>query len=272
MSIVKSIFNQNLRLKHCLKHFREFVTMFLRKINKSNYFVLKAYKFIALLNTLNKIMKSIMTIRLNYATKKYNLLFKKHFEDRKNIISKHVLHYIIETINSIWVNKKIALMLLLNVVEIFDNVFHSRLLLNLRKRQIKSIYLIWVKLFLSKRYIILKLIDHIINRICKIINVSQRSSMSSILYVFYNANLIDWCINSQIDITEADFIDDINILMMSDSIEKNVLSLKKIHAELCMIWAHEHDFLFVLIKYELIHFRRHFVSSNSKMIFRILDH
>jgi hypothetical protein len=75
--------------------------MFLRKINKSNYFALKTYKLIILLNTLNKIMKSIMMIRLNYATKKNNWLFKKHFEDRKNIISKHALHYIIKTINSI---------------------------------------------------------------------------------------------------------------------------------------------------------------------------
>jgi hypothetical protein len=129
-----------------------------------------------------------------------------------------------------------------------------------------------VKNFLSKRYIILKLIDHTTNRIRTIINVSQKSSMSSILYVFYNANLIDWCINSQTDIIAANFIDDIDILVMRNSIEKNVLSLKTIHVESCMIWAHQHDSLFVSIKYELIHFRRFFASLNSKLILRILDH
>jgi hypothetical protein len=96
--------------------------------------------------------------------------------------------------------------------------------------------------------------------------------MSSILYVFYNANLIDWCINSQANIIAADFIDDINILVMKNSVEENVLSLKTLHVESCMIWAHQHDSLFVSIKYELIYFRRFFVSSNSKMIFKILDH
>jgi hypothetical protein len=50
------------------------------------------------------------------------------------------------------------------------------------------------------------------------------------------------------------------------------MSLKTIHVESCMIWAHQHESLFVSIKYELIHFRRLFVSSNSKMILRILDH
>jgi hypothetical protein len=171
VSVVKWIFNQSLRLEYCLKHFREFITMFLRKINKSDYFVFKTYRFIALLNILNKIMKSIMTTRLSYAAKKHNLLFKKHFEDRKNIVSKHALHYIIETINSIWVNKKITIMLLLNVIEVFDNVSHLRLLHNLRKRRIENIYLIWMKSFFSKRHIILKLIDHIIDRIRTVIDV-----------------------------------------------------------------------------------------------------
>jgi hypothetical protein len=272
MSVVKWIFNQSLRLKYCLKHFREFITMFLRKINKSNYFVFKTYQSIVLLNTLNKIMKSIMTTRLNYAAKKHNLLFRKHFENRKKIVSKHALHYIMKTINSVWINKKIAFMLLLNVIEAFNNVSHFRLLHNLKKRRIKSIYLIWMKNFLSKRYTILKLIDHTTNCIRTVIDVLQRSSMSSILYVFYNANLIDWCINSQTDIIAADFIDDIDILVVKNSIEENVLSLKTIHVESCMIWAHQHDSLFASIKYELVHFRRFFTSSDSKMILRILDH
>ncbi len=272
MLVVKWIFNQSLRFEYYFKHFKKIITMFLRKINKLDYFVFKAYKFIALLNTLDKIMKSIITIYLSYVAKKHNFLLKKHFENRKNTISKHALHYIIEIINLIWVNKKIATMLLLNVIEAFDNVSHSKLLHNLKKRRIKNIYLIWVKSFFSKRYIIFKLMNHIIDRICIAVNVFQESSMFSILYVFYNANLINWCINSQVDIIETDFIDDINILMMNDSVEKNVLTLKSIHVELCMIWAHQHDSLFVSTKYELIHFKRLSAQSDLELILRIFDH
>jgi hypothetical protein len=213
-----------------------------------------------------------MTICLSYAAKKHNLLLREHFESRKDIVSKHFLHYIIETINSIWVSKKITTMLLLNVIKAFDNVLHSKLLHNLKKRCIENIYLIWIKNFLSKRYIIFKLIYHIIDCIRTVIDVFQRFFMSSILYVFYNANLIDWCINSQVDIIEADFINDIKILILSDSTQENVVSLKTIYVESCMIWVHQHDSLFVSIKYELIHFRRLFASSNSKMILQILDH
>jgi hypothetical protein len=191
MSVVKWIFNQSLRQEYCFKHFRKFITMFLRKINKSDYFVFKTYRFITLLNMLNKLMKFIITIHLNFAAQKHNLLLRKHFENRKNIVSKHALHYIIEMIYSIWINKKIATILLLNVIEVFDNVSHFKLLHNLKKRRIESIYLILMKSFFSKRYIIFKLIDHIIDCIRTVINVFQRFSMSSILYVFFNANLID---------------------------------------------------------------------------------
>jgi hypothetical protein len=59
---------------------------------------------------------------------------------------------------------------------------------------------------------------------------------------------------------------------MSESIEENVVSLKTIHVESCMIWAHQHESLFVSIKYELIHFRCFLASSNSKMTLRISDH
>jgi hypothetical protein len=82
-------------------------------------------------------------------------------------------------------------MLLLNLIEVSDNVSHFKLLHNLKKHRIENVYLIWVKNFLSKRYIIFKLINHIINRICITENVFQKFSMSFIFYVFYNANLID---------------------------------------------------------------------------------
>jgi hypothetical protein len=190
MFVVKWIFNQSLRLEYCFMHFKKFITMFFRKINKSNYFIFKIYKLIVLLNIINKLMKSIMTTRLSYAAKKHNLLLKEHFENQKNIVSKHALHYIIKIINSIWVNKKITTMLLLNVINAFDNVSHFKLLHILKKRHIKSIYLIWVKNFFAKRYIILKLMNHIIDCICIAVNVLQEFSMLLIFDIFYNANLI----------------------------------------------------------------------------------
>ena len=70
------IFNTNLTLKYCFKHFKESIIISLRKLNKFDYFIFKAYRSIVLLNTMNKIMKIIMTSRLSYATEKHEFLSK----------------------------------------------------------------------------------------------------------------------------------------------------------------------------------------------------
>ena len=35
-----------------------------------------------------------MITRLNYVTEEHNLLSRNHFEDKKNIVFEHALHYI----------------------------------------------------------------------------------------------------------------------------------------------------------------------------------
>ena len=134
---------------------------FAKKNNRSNYIISKVYHSIVLLNIMKKILKSIMTIRFNYAAEKHDLLFKKYFKSRKSTFSKHALHYLMKFIHFVWINKKIAFLLLLNVINVFDNVFHFKLLYNLRKRRIKNFFSIWIKNFLSKKHTTMKMINHI---------------------------------------------------------------------------------------------------------------
>lgn len=53
--------------------------------------------------------------------------------------------------------------------------------------------------------------------------------MSSILYVFYNAEVIERCIDSVLDMIAAGFIDDIAILVTEDSAENNLRKLNIAH-------------------------------------------
>ena len=132
------IFNTNLTLKYCLKHFRESIIISLRKSDKFDYFIFKAYRSITLLNIMNKIMKIIMTSRLSYATEKHEFLSRSQFENRQKIFIEHALHFITKKIHTIWINDEIAIMLLLNVTEIYDNVCYFRLFYNLKKRRIED--------------------------------------------------------------------------------------------------------------------------------------
>ncbi len=47
----------------------------LRKLKKKNYLELLSFRFIALFNTLNKILKSIILKRFRYVVKAHNILF-----------------------------------------------------------------------------------------------------------------------------------------------------------------------------------------------------
>ena len=138
MLILKWIFNKNFDLKYCSLQFRNSITISLRKNVKFDYIIFKTYRSIALLNIMSKTIKSIIIIKLNYATKKHDLFSKKHFDERKNTFSKHVLHYLIEIIHSIWISKKIVSLLLFDVIKVFDNVTHFKLFYNLRKRRIEK--------------------------------------------------------------------------------------------------------------------------------------
>lgn len=60
------IFNQSLQLGYCPARFRESITAVLRKSDKANYAIPKAYRPIALLNTLGKVVDSVIARRLSY--------------------------------------------------------------------------------------------------------------------------------------------------------------------------------------------------------------
>ncbi len=54
-------------------YFKKTITIMLRKSKKKNYSKLLFFKFIALLNILNKILESIISKRLRYVVKTHNI-------------------------------------------------------------------------------------------------------------------------------------------------------------------------------------------------------
>jgi len=57
-----------------LSYFKKTITIMLRKLKKKDYSKLSSFRFIALLNTLNKMLKLIILKRLCYVVKTYNIL------------------------------------------------------------------------------------------------------------------------------------------------------------------------------------------------------
>ena len=93
---LQHLYNACLRLHYCLQHFRESITVTLRKPGKSDYGQVKSYRPVALLNTLGKVMESILARRLSYVVEKHNLLPPQHMGGRRGVSTEQAVHLLLE--------------------------------------------------------------------------------------------------------------------------------------------------------------------------------
>ncbi len=84
-------------------------------------------------------------------------------------------------------------------------------------------------------------------------DISQKSFISSIFFLFFNASLIEKCEALKIKIKILNFINDINILIYDRFIESICKILSRAH-DIYTTWTWTHDVTFVSEKYELTHF------------------
>jgi len=117
----------------------------------------------------------------------------------------------------------------LNNKNVFNNVAHNRLLYNIKKRKVFESLFKFVKNFLKNKCIIITIDNYtIIKRIINV-DISQNFLLSSILYFFYNINLLKTYDNIKLQISSTKFVDDINILIYNKSIKRNCRILNKIY-------------------------------------------
>jgi hypothetical protein len=129
---------------------------------------------------------------------------------------------------------KITTLLSMNVIEAYDHVSRERLLHNLKKRRISTWIVVWTNNFMQDKKInfIVKIKQTIINNVN--VNISQKSSMSLILYLFYNANLLKLFEQSLCIMIVIDLMNDINIFIYDINTINNCRLLKKMH-EHCLL-------------------------------------
>jgi ribonuclease HI len=247
------LFNACLQQGYCPAHFRETITVVLRKQGKDDYTQPKSYRPIALLNTLGKALEAIVANRLTYLADTYHLLPRRHTGGRKLASTDHAIHLLLQRIHEAWADRKVASLLLLDVSGAFDNVSRQRLLHNLRKRRVNQTLVRWIDSFMSDRSSTLKLQEYTAPSAPIQTGIPQGSPLSPILYLFYNADLIEAC---KTENTEAvGYIDDASILAVGPTAQRNCKTLKAIHQK-AEKWALQHGSQFAPAKYELVHFTR----------------
>ncbi len=106
---------------------------------------------------------------------------------------------------------------------------HSRLLHDIKKRRVLRLLLKFVKNFLRNRRITIIIDDYMMMKRSVNINLSQDSSLSLILYLFYNVNLLKACDNIRLKTSFTNFVNDINILTYEKFMKCNCKVLSEIY-------------------------------------------
>ena len=249
------LFNLCYENSYCPSHFKKLITVVLQKPQKKDYTKAKAYRPVALLNTLGKALEAIVAKKLNFLATMHTLLLKSHMGGHKGTSTDHACHHLIEAVYAVWNSKKVASLLLLNVSGAFDNLDQARLIHNLRKRQVDTKIVQWIQSFLHKHSTIIKTKEHSTAPISTPNGISQGSSLSQVLYLFYNADLLEDLTFEESGIAMG-YIDNIGILAVGKDTEKTSELLAKAHTNICEPWSRSHGSNFSLDKYQLVHLKR----------------
>jgi hypothetical protein len=140
--ILISLFQSCIELSYHSTVFKIINIITIKKLEKDDYIVFKAYRLIVLLNTLNKSLESIIDRKIFYLTKTHRLLLDTQMRVRRSRFIELALKLLTKQIHIIWdqSNDKMITLLSMNVTKAFNTMTHWRLTHNLRKRKI----LLWI--------------------------------------------------------------------------------------------------------------------------------
>ena len=138
-SHLQTLMQASINQGHFPKPFKTTITVVLRKPGKPDYTKTKAYRPIALENTLGKVMESVMTNIMSYLTETHELLPTQHYGGRPGRSAEDAMMILTENIYKAWKKKKIYTAVFMDVAGAFNNVHHDRLIHNLRMRHMPEV-------------------------------------------------------------------------------------------------------------------------------------
>ena len=103
----------------------------LRKPRKARYNVPKAYRLVALMNTIGKLLSAIVVEDMTHMCEKHRLLLDTHFSSRPGKNTSNSMQYLVNRVKGAWRRHKVATVLFLDIEGAFPNAVTERLLHNL---------------------------------------------------------------------------------------------------------------------------------------------
>ena len=209
----------------------------------------------------------VIAKRLSDCVEDNNLLPLEQIKARWKRSIETVLEIIIEAVYIVQNCGKdsIISLLFLDVVEVFNKVSYQRLIYNLKEKRISALIVWWIESFLKNRLILITLGRKISAVELTETGIPQGSPILSILFLFFNAPLIEAYSGAKLRLQVGGFIDDVHLLVYGEITKGNYHTLKLVY-KICLRWVATYRVSFVLQKYELVHLTRSPRRFNMKAI------
>src|SRR6266481_1308585 len=230
-------------------------TIVLRKPSKPRYDVPKAYRPIALMNTMGKVLSALVAEDLNYMCERYSLLPDNHYGGRPGRCTTDAMHFLVHKIKAAWRWHKVMAILFLDVEGAFPNAVTACLLHNMRMRRVPERYVQFMEQLLTDRQTRLKF-DSFTSEWMDIDNgIVQGDPLSMILYLFYNADLLSDTNKGEAKVA---YVDDANFYAEGSDFEEAYGRLGDMMMRTGggQAWSEEHNSRFEMSKLMLVGFSR----------------
>ena len=248
------IFRATLDLNTYYDPWREFTTIVLRKPGKPNYETPKAYRPIALISTMAKVLTSIIAENLSQLVEQHHLLPKTHFGGRPGRSTVDAVQYLVHKICTAWRSNKVVSVLFLDVEGAFPNAVTARLIHNLKRRRVPTVIVKFVNQLLANRKTRLKFDDYVSDIIDITNGIGQGDPLSMLLYILYNADLLELP-DDTLKEDAIGYVDDIALIATgSDFTETNHrLAEMMMKDEGGLQWSRDHNSRFEVTKSAVLH-------------------
>jgi hypothetical protein len=220
VSFLKPLFQACIDFSYHPTAFCHCSTVPLRKPGKGDYSAPGAWQLIALLNTLGKVLRSVIARQISSLSEEHSLLPAQHMGACPGRSIDSALDFLVQQICATWQNKNgVAMLLLLDMTGAYDRVVPVRLLHNMRERKILKWIVKWEGSFISNRTTTLCLPGYNTNAFPTHTCIPQGSPLSPILFLFSNANLVEFCNPLTLPASGTGFVNDVNALAFGKSTE-----------------------------------------------------
>ena len=220
-----------LRAGYYPAQWRNATTLILRKPKRPDYSMPNAYRPIALLCTMGKLFEAVLAHRLSFLADRFKLLPHTHIGCRPGRSTEDGIIAIEEYTKHEWRKGNVIGALLVDVKNAFPSVSHPRLLHNLRDRRIPEPLVALTESFLTNRCTNIRCSDYTSDPLEATVGIPQGSPISGILYLFYNAPLLEIS-NDTTKITSYGWAEDIIYLAAQPQVAqvRTVLEQASVHA------------------------------------------